>query len=198
MKILLSSNKMIINKYLKKKAKVGFIANASELDSDRWYMEKDKKDLCDMGYNILDIDITNETKETIINKFDLVDAIYVAGGNAFYLLQQLKIKNVLDELISFANDKIYIGSSAGSCIACPNIDYLEKLDDRSEAPLLDNGNSMNLINGYILPHYNSNKEYTKISDEIVDEYNNLEFIKLTNEQAIIVYDRDNYEIVETN
>ena len=57
---------------------------------------------------------------------------------------------------------------------------------------------MNLINGYILPHYNSNKEYTKISDEIVDEYSNLKFIKLTNEQAIIVYDRDNYEIVETN
>ena len=56
---------------------------------------------------------------------------------------------------------------------------------------------MNLINGYILPHYNSDKEYTKISDEIVDEYNNLEFIKLTNEQAIIVYDRDNYEIVDT-
>ncbi len=198
MKILLSSNKSIINKYLNEKTKIGFIANASELDSDRWYMEKDKKDLCDMGYNILDIDITNETKENIINKFDSVDAIYVAGGNAFYLLQQLKIKNVLDELISFANDKIYIGSSAGSCIACPNIDYLEKLDDRNEAPLLDNGNSMNLINGYILPHYNSDKEYTEMSDEIVDEYNNLNFIKLTNEQAIIVYDRDNYEIVETN
>ena len=75
MKILLSSNKSIINKYLNEKTKIGFIANASELDSDRWYMEKDKKDLCDMGYNILDIDITNETKETIINKFDSVDAI---------------------------------------------------------------------------------------------------------------------------
>ena len=45
MKILLSSNKEIIKQYLKSNSNIGFIPTASELDNDRWYMEKDRKDL---------------------------------------------------------------------------------------------------------------------------------------------------------
>ena len=135
MKILLSSNKKILNKYLKEHSKIGLIPTASEIDDDRWYMEKDRDDLMN-NYDLVIIDITNETKEEILNKFNSVDAIFVAGGNVFYLLQQLRLKDVVSELIDFANEKIYIGSSAGSCIACPNIDYLGNLDDKNEAPLL--------------------------------------------------------------
>ena len=198
MKILLSSNKTIIKKYIKVESNVGFIATASELDSDRWYMEKDKKDLIEMNYNLIDIDITNESKETILDKFNKVDAIYVAGGNCFYLLQQLKVKNVLDELINFANNKIYVGASAGSCIACPSIEYVEKLDDKSLAPLLKDYNAMNLINGYILPHYKSDEKYTRLIEETIKDNGNINFITLTNEQAIIVNDINDYKIVNTN
>ncbi|MBE5820081.1 MAG: hypothetical protein E7310_04655 [Clostridiales bacterium] len=198
MKILLSSNKEIITKYIKQGAKIGFIATASELDDGRWYMEKDKKDLVDMNFKIIDIDITNEDKDSIIEKFNSVDAIFVAGGNCFYLLQQLKMKKVLEDLIEFANSKIYVGSSAGSCIACPSIEYVEKLDDKTEAPLLKDYNAMNLIDAYILPHYNSKEKYTKLADEIINENKNLKFIKLSNEQAVIVNDRNDYKIINTN
>lgn len=147
--------------------------------------------------NVIDIDISKESKEEIIEKFNIVDVIFVAGGNCFYLLQQLKIKDVLQELIEFANNKIYIGSSAGSCITCPSIDYAEKLDDISQAPLLSNCNAMNLVDFYILPHYNSKEKYTKLADEIESSYNNYKFIKLSNEQAIIVDNMNNYRVVET-
>lgn len=41
MKILLSrSNKEIIKEYVVENSKIGFIPTASELDDDRWYMEK--------------------------------------------------------------------------------------------------------------------------------------------------------------
>ncbi|MBQ6992108.1 MAG: Type 1 glutamine amidotransferase-like domain-containing protein [Clostridia bacterium] len=198
MKILLSSNKEIITKYIEQGAKIGFIATASELDDDRWYMEKDKKDLANMNFKIIDIDITNEDKDSIIEKFNSVDAIFVAGGNCFYLLQQLKMKKVLEDLIEFANSKIYVGSSAGSCIACPSIEYVEKLDDKTQAPLLKDYNAMNLIDAYILPHYNSKEKYTKLADEIINENSNLKFIKLSNDQAVIVNDRNDYKIINTN
>ena len=129
MQILLSSNKEIIKKYIKENSIIGFIPTASELDNDRWYMKKDKEDLNKMNYNIVNIDISKESKEEILEKFNNIDAIFIAGGNSFYLLQQLKIKNVLQELINFATNKIYVGSSAGSCIACPSIDYVEKKVD---------------------------------------------------------------------
>ena len=197
MQILLSSNKGIIKEYIKEDSIIGFIPTASELDDDRWYMEKDKEDLSKMNYNVLIIDISKESKEEILEKFNNIDAIFIAGGNSFYLLQQLKIKNVLQELINFATNKIYVGSSAGSCIACPSIDYVEKLDDKSQAPLLDDFNAMNLVDFYILPHYKSKEKYTNLADEIEKDYSNYNFIKLSNKQAIIVYNINNYKVIET-
>lgn len=197
MKILLSSNKKILSKYLKEHSKIGFIPTASELDDDRWYMEKDRDDLKN-NYDLVIIDVTNETKEEILNKFNSIDAIFVAGGNAFYLLQQLRLKDVVSELIDFANEKIYIGSSAGSCIASPNIDYLGNLDDKNDAPLLKDYEALNLINGYILPHYKSSEKYTKLIDDTIKQYKDLNFIVLTNSDAVIVNDRSNYEIVTTD
>ncbi len=197
MKILLSSNKQIIKSFLEENSKIGFIPTASELDNDRWYMEKDKKDLIEMKYNITNIEITSEGKEEILKKLDSVDAIFVAGGNCFYLLQQLKQKDIIQELIEFANNKLYIGSSAGSCIACPSINYVSKLDDKEDAPLLNDYHAMNLIDKYILPHYKSDEEYTKLINEIIKDHPNLQFITLTNDQAIIVNNRDDYKIIDT-
>ena len=198
MKILLSCNKEIIKKYLNANSKIGFIPTASELDEDRWYMEKDRDGLISMNYDLTIIDITNESTDNINSIFNSMDAIFVAGGNAFYLLQQLKEKNVLSSLIEFADKKTYIGASAGSCIACPSIDYLEKLDDKKDAPKLKDYSAMNLINGYILPHYKSDDEYTKLIDDTIEEHKDLNFITLTNEQAIIVEDYNKYTIVNTD
>ena len=99
MKILLSSNKEIIKEYIAENFTIGFIPTASELDDDRWYMEKDKEDLSKMNYNVITIEISKENKAEIIEKFNNIDAIFIAGGNSFYLLQQLKIKNVLKSKI---------------------------------------------------------------------------------------------------
>lgn len=197
MQILLSSNKQIIKQYIKENSKIGFIPTASELEEDRWYMEKDKQDLENMNFQIVNIDITNERKNEIQQKFNIVDAIFVAGGNCFYLLQQLKEKDILKDLIEFANNKIYVGSSAGSCITCPSIEYAQKLDDKTQAPLLKDCSAMNLIDAFILPHYKSKEKYTRLADEIIKEYNNLNFLPLTNEQAIIVNNKEDYKIVNT-
>lgn len=198
MKILLSSNKQILKDYLKDNSKIGFIPTASEIDDDRWYMEKDKNELISMGYKLTIIEVTNETKEEILDKLNNIDALFIAGGNAFYLLQQLKLKDIVNDIINFANNKIYIGSSAGSCITCPNIEYLSKLDNKLDAPKLNDYNGLNLINGYILPHYKSSDEYSKLIDDTVNEYKDLNFIILTNSDAVIVEDRDNYKIVKTD
>ena len=57
---------------------------------------------------------------------------------------------------------------------------------------------MNLIDGYILTHYQSKEKYTNLSNEIIEEDQNLNFITLTNEQAIIVNDRNDYQVVNTD
>lgn len=198
MKILLSKNKEIIKQYLRENVKIGFIPTASEPDEDRWYMEEDREDLFKMGFEIIDIDISNESKEKILEKLNNVDVVFVAGGNSFYLLQQLKVKEVIQDLIEFANNKIYIGSSAGSCILCPSIDYAQKLDDKRQAPLLNNYTARNLVNFYVIPHYKSKDKYTKIANEIEKDYPGYNFVKLSNEEAIIIDDMNNCKITKTN
>ena len=53
MKILLSRNKEIIKEYIAENSKIGFIPTASELENDRWYMEKDREDLIKMKFKYL-------------------------------------------------------------------------------------------------------------------------------------------------
>ena len=197
MLILLSKNKEIIKNYLQPNSNIGFIATASELEENRDYMYQDREDLAKMNYKVIEIDISKESKQDILKKFKIVDSIFVAGGNSFYLLQQLINKDVLQELKEFANNKIYIGSSAGACIACPSIEYAQKLDQKAQAPLLSNYKAMNLVEFYILPHYKSKEKYTKLADEIEKEYMKYKFIKLSNNQAIVVDSVSLYKIVET-
>ena len=45
MLILLSKNKAIIKEYLKPNTNIGFIATASELETNREYMYQDREDL---------------------------------------------------------------------------------------------------------------------------------------------------------
>ena len=194
MLILLSKNKKIIKNYLQPHLNIGFITTASELEKNRDYMYQDREDLVQMNYKVIDMDISKQSKQDILKKFKIVDSIFVAGGNSFYLLQQLINKDILQELKEFANNKIYIGSSAGACIACPSIDYAQKLDDKAQAPLLNDYKAMNLVDFYILPHYKSKEKYTKLVDEIEEEYNNYKFVKLSNNQAIVVDGAHNYKI----
>ena len=198
MKILLSSNMQVIKKYVKTGSVVGFIPTASEVEDDRSYMVHNKLNLENMGYKIIDIELSTDSKEEIVEKLNTIEALYVAGGNCFYLLQQIKQKNVLNELKDFADKKIYIGASAGSCIACPSIEYVSNLDDKNEAPLLTDYNSLNLINAHILPHYKNSSEYSSLIDKIIDENPNLKFTVLTDNQAVVVNDYDDYSIAYTD
>ena len=167
--ILLSSNKNILKQYIPPGSTVGFIPTASEPDDDRWYMEKDREDLKQMNYELVSINITQEPKSTILNKLNAIDALFVAGGNSFYLLQELQKKDLLKELANFAHNKTYVGSSAGACIACPSIDYAEKLDDKSRAPHLHDCAAMNIVNFFILPHYGNKEKYTKLRALVAED-----------------------------
>lgn len=196
--ILLSSNNEIIKKQLEKGKKIGFIPTASELDKDRWYMEKDKNRLLEMGYIIENIEVTTESKEEIRKKINSSDALFVAGGNTFYLLQQLKEKDVVTTIVDFIHsNKLYIGSSAGSIITSPTIEVIEDMDNPKEAPLLKSFEAFNVVGFYILPHYNSKEKYTLKADLIEKKYSELEFLKIRDNQAIIVTGRNEYEIVDT-
>ncbi len=80
--------------------------------------------------------------------FSSYDIIYMIGGNTFYLLKELKEKNLVEKIIQAINNGvIYIGSSAGSIILGKTIETALPYDE-NWVNLID-FKGLNIVNGII-------------------------------------------------
>ncbi len=82
---------------------------------DLFWVENDKKKFIELGYNLTEINIENESPE-ILNRFDI---IHLCGGNTLYLLMKLHRTNWFKSIKEMVeNGKIiFTGTSAGSMVA---------------------------------------------------------------------------------
>lgn len=81
------------------------------------------------------------------------DYIVVLGGNTFRLLFYVR-KFHLDTFIreQVSNGAVYMGFSAGACIACPDIEYVENFDDNNHITDGD-FSALRLTDKYFLCHF---------------------------------------------
>jgi len=102
---------------------VGFVPTAADPYDDKWFVEKDKKALVDIGLEIKEVSLKDKTEAELRKEFEGVDIIFVAGGNTFYLLSETRksgFDKVVKELVG--QGVVYVGSSAGSYLVCPTIE----------------------------------------------------------------------------
>ena len=112
---------------------------------------------------------------------------FISGGNTFYLLQELK-KCQADKIISnlINQGKPYIGSSAGSIVLAPDIEYIKTMDDSSKAPELSDTKAMGIINFSILPHF-GNEPFSDITQQIFNNFHQkIVLVPLNNQQFIFI------------
>ncbi|MEK9153629.1 MAG: Type 1 glutamine amidotransferase-like domain-containing protein [Patescibacteria group bacterium] len=102
---------------------VGFVPTAADPYDDKWFVEKDKKALVDMGVDVKEIDLKDKAEAELRKEFKGVDIIFVAGGNTFYLLNEAR-KSGFDKIVKELVEQgvVYAGSSAGSYLVCPTIE----------------------------------------------------------------------------
>jgi len=127
--ILTSSGQFItahnIDNFLPKKitdCKIAYIITASKKVNDESYVERHRQKMNELNFSYTEIDIAGKNEEELKKALDGHDIIVVEGGNTFYLLKAVResgFANVVKELIE--KGVVYIGSSAGSYIACPSI-----------------------------------------------------------------------------
>jgi dipeptidase E len=174
-------------------AKLVFVPTAANPEMDRWYLNKDKLRLAELGINnISEVDIEKENKETLSEKLKGADIIFVDGGNTFYLLKYVR-ESGFDVLVNDFLERggIYVGVSAGSVIAGINIEPSGwKHADKNIVGLKDLA-GMKLVPFAITPHYGD--EFTLSVKEAVEGVT-YPVVALTDKQAVVV-DGDNMEIV---
>ncbi len=102
---------------------VCFIATASHPGEDKRYVEKDRERLSEIGFKVTELDLKEENEESLKDKLENFDVIFVEGGNTFYLLKYIK-ESGFDKALKLFLDKggIYLGVSAGTIVAGLNID----------------------------------------------------------------------------
>lgn len=139
-----------------KKMKLLYVYTAGEKQLKEAWQKNDRKALVRAGFDVIDYTITGKTKEIIKKDLKKVAAIYFGGGNTFYLLekiQQARCAGIIKEVVEAG--KIFIGTSAGSIIAGPDIYPTCILDQISEAPNLKGYKGLGLVDFVVFPHWGS-------------------------------------------
>ena len=174
--------------------KVLFIPTTNIDEETKFLVDEAKEVFESLEMEVEDLEISKLDEKTIKNKIEKANYLYVGGGNTFYLLQELKRKNLIDFIKNRVNSgMVYIGESAGAIITSKDTEYSDLMDDVSIAKDLKEYSGLNLVDFYIVPHLNE-FPFEESSKQIVEKYKDiLNIIAINNSQAIIIKD-EKFEI----
>ena len=118
--------------------KIIFIPTAGNVEPYTGYIDEGVEMLKSLGYELEIIDISKYDEDYLKNKLSKTECICISGGNTFYLLQELKKKNLIGLLYERIKEGLlYIGESAGAIIMSENIEYnVQMILSSRKKPLL--------------------------------------------------------------
>ncbi len=162
------------------------------------WLDKDKKALADCGFDISYYTITDKTKDEIKEEFDKYDAMYVSGGNPFYLLEKIQQTDSADLFREFVlQGKIYIGTSAGSMIAGPDLYPTYRTAKAEKAPNLKGYDALGLVNFVIFPHWGVADFEDKYLPRLQHAFkNSKDPIIILNDYQYVIVEDENYRIID--
>ncbi|HBY19994.1 MAG: hypothetical protein A2Y24_01445 [Clostridiales bacterium GWE2_32_10] len=165
-----------------KDVKIMYFDTASKPEEDKEYLKDELDWIYATGVrkdNLTRYEMTSDITEEEILKYD---AIWVSGGNTYYLLDTIR-KTGLDEKLAKALEKgvLYMGASAGSMVATVNIDVTYFMDNNFLN--LQDLKGMDFFHTRIIPH--KRMEWEKGILECKEKIKE-DIIVLTDEEAVYV------------
>lgn len=187
----LAGTESITKKYLSKMVsnKIVFIPTAGNVEPYTGYIDEGIEMLKSLGYEVEILDITKFDETYLKDKFLKTECICISGGNTFYLLQEIKRKNLVEVLFKRIKEGLfYIGESAGAIIMSENIEYSQMMDDKSIASELDDYTGVNVFDHYVLPHIGE-YPFEESTQKILENYQDkISLVAINNSEAILVND----------
>ena len=133
-----------IRDFLKSGARIAFIPFA--LYDRNQYTDQARERWRAMGYDLVSVHDVSNAQRAIKES----DAVFVGGGNTFRLLKELYDWDLREVIRHAVEDgKPYVGSSAGSIVACPS------LKTTKDMPIVQppSFEALGLVRFQISPHY---------------------------------------------
>lgn len=166
---------------------VTFIPTAALPDKLDFHIKYSMELLSKMGLIVDELEISTATHLDMVKKLENNDYIYVTGGNAFFLLQEMN-KSGAGNLIKaqIKAGKLFIGESAGAILLSPDIEYSKDTDNPLIAPQLKTFEALNIIDFYPVPHY-KNAPLKEAVETVISKYGaKLPLVPFSNSQAILI------------
>jgi len=121
------------------------------------------------------------------------DVLYFEGGNSYHLMRWLNKSGLFKLLPDLLKSKVYVGASAGSMVASPDLS-LKLSQAIYEEDLLENKEleGLNFIDFYFLPHLNSEffKKARKENIEKIEKELGRSIYALEDNSALKVIDKN--------
>jgi dipeptidase E len=132
---------------------IGYVPDAARADAGAPWARAERERVAGLGHPVVDVRLTGTDVEALAVTLDGVDALYVAGGSTFALLDAFRTSGA-DRLVP---ERVraglpYIGLSAGSIVAGPSIEPASLMDDPADAPGLTDLRGLGLTDAVVVPH----------------------------------------------
>ena len=147
----------------------GHICNSQDIsDAVPTLLSKGQREDIDqlvcLGFHAEPLDLRNYFghEEKLKEKLSLLDGLWVSGGNTFVLRQAMRLSG-FDRIfpdLRLRKDFLYGGYSAGICVLCDSLKYIQNVDNANLFPYSLNKEviweGLNVFSYGLLPHYRSN------------------------------------------
>jgi len=166
--------------------KLAHITTAGKAVDDLDYIDRTKAILNELGVQFEDYDLDGKNPDQLRADLGKFDAIFLNGGNTFYLLKSIResgFTEVIKELLD--DDKLYIGASAGSYVACKSIIPSTWTNSHGDMCGLTDFTAMGLVPFSLKAHHTPDKD-NWLAEKKKELPANLELKTLTDNQALVI------------
>ena len=138
------------------------------------------------GFTTSILDLTKATKASVLSMLKTQDAVWVMGGNTFYLnfyIHKSGFSDVIKDLLD--QGLVYSGESAGAVVTGTTLHGIEHVDDPKDAPEVV-WDGLDLLDYGIVPHWGWEKYQPVLekAKETMQAFTNV--VTLNNDQILII------------
>lgn len=161
-------------------------AMKGEPGDHRWFADELTRLVSVIGGNIEFVDLQAHEMEYVEERIDLADMIFCFGGNTDYLANTF-IKTGFDKLLPrILTEKVWMGSSAGSCVMCHK--EAEEIQETVYKEKRAAEHFMDYVPIIFLPHLHGFIEFDKPEIVRASELTDLPVYALSDDAALKVID----------
>ena len=164
-----------------------------EFGDHRWFVEELRHLSGIIGGNMEFVDIQAHSLDYVEQRIAAADLVYCFGGNTDYLAN-IFIKTGFNEVLpKILAEKVWVGSSAGSCVLCHK--ESEEIQKTVYKEKREADHYMDIIPIIFLPHLHGFCKFDKEEVENDSKLTDLPVYALSDEAAVIINDDNLLEII---